>query len=72
MDYSQKYLKYKSKYQNLLKKNGGALIFNDFNDSQKVLLKTKVEGDILKYSIPTGRSNNFTAEQKKSLEIMKR
>jgi len=70
MDYSQKYLKYKSKYQNLLKKNGGALIFNDFNDSQKVLLKTKVEGDILKYSIPTGRSNNFTAEQKKSLEIM--
>lgn len=70
MDYYQKYLKYKSKYHNLLEKKGGALIFNDFDDANKVLLKTKMEGDILKYSIPTGRSNNFTELQKKSLEIM--
>ena len=71
MDYFQKYLKYKNKYNELLQKKGGALIFNDYNDTpQKVLLKTKMEGDNLKYSIPSGASNNFTVEEKKNLEIM--
>ena len=71
MDYFQKYLKYKNKYNELLQKKGGALIFNDYNDTpQKVLLKTKMEGENLKYSIPHGDSNNFTVEQKKNLEIM--
>ncbi len=70
-DYSKKYLKYKMKYENLLNKiNGGALVFNEFAKGDTYLLKTSTEGDTIKFSKPSGKSNNFTKVQKKNLEIM--
>ncbi len=70
-DYSKKYLKYKMKYENLLNKiNGGALVFNEFANNDTYLLKTEMEGDKITFKKPSGKSNNFTKEQKKYLEIM--
>jgi hypothetical protein len=70
MDYFQKYLKYKNKYRNLLNKKGGALVFNEFNDDVSSLLKTKTQGDLIKFEKPMGQSNNFTKQQKKDIQII--
>jgi hypothetical protein len=70
MDYFQKYLKYKNKYHNLLNKKGGALVFNEFGNGTTSLLKTKTQGDSIKFDKPTGQSNNFTEQQKKDIQIM--
>lgn len=67
MDYYKKYLKYKSKYENL---KGGVLVFKQNRDISSTLLKTNMEEGNLSYTELTNKSANFSPSEVQSIKTM--